>query len=119
LKIHGSTIWRSLNDPYPAESVFQGDGAVPTWFVRWAELQAVAADQKLTIGEVTALPSRLVGSASHFNESIRNDIPGQRGGNESLTAFGNLADGRAFQVEFTEKFRNGVHTFPHVRIEFR
>jgi hypothetical protein len=119
LKIHGSTIWRSLNDPFPAESLFQGDGAVPTWFVRWAELQAVAADQKLTIGEIAALPSRLIGSASLFSESIRNSIPAQRGGNESLTAMGSLADGRSFQVEFTEQFRNNVHTFLHIRIEFR
>jgi hypothetical protein len=119
LKVHGSTIWRSLDDPYPAENFFQGDGAVPTWFVRWAELQAVAADQKLTIGEVTALPSRLVGSASLFQQSVRNDIRGQRGGNESVTAFGNLDDGRAFQVEYQEQLRNGVHTFHHILIEFR
>jgi len=119
LKVHGSTLWRSLDDPYPAENFFRGDGAVPTWFVRWVELQAVAADQKLTIGEVAALPSRLVGSASLFNESVRNDSLGQRGANASVTAFGNLADGRAFQVEYAEQLQNGVRTFHHIRIEFR
>ena len=42
-------------------------------------------DDLLTIGELAALPSLRVGSASFFLETVRNDTRGQRGGNEALT----------------------------------
>jgi len=118
LHIEGFLLWRSLDDPYAAEILLHGTGAVPTWFVRRPELQGAIADGVLTIGELAALPSLLTGSASFFLESIRNDIVQQRGGNEALVASGTLSDGRSFQVELTEKFREGEHLFPHVRIEF-
>jgi hypothetical protein len=119
LQIEGHSNWRSLDDPYPSDSLFQGTGAVPLWFVRWPELQEAVADDELTIAELAALPSLLKGSASFFLESIRNDIRGQRGGNEAVVAGGSLTDGRTFQVEFTEKFREGQHLFPHIRIDFK
>ena len=119
LHIEGRTNWVSLDDPYPADAHYQGTGAVPLWFVRWPELQAAVADDELTIAELAALPSLLIGSASFYHESIRNDIRGQRGGNEALIASGTLMDDREFQVEITEEFREGTHIFPHVRIEFR
>jgi hypothetical protein len=119
LQIEGHSNWRSLDDPYPADSHLQGTGAVPLWFVRWTELQAAVADDELTVAELASLPSLLIGSALSYHESIRNDIRGQRGGNEAVVATGTLTDGRTFQVEFTEKFREGEHLFPHVRIDFR
>jgi hypothetical protein len=119
LQIEGHSNWRSLDDPYPADSYFQGTGAVPLWFVRWPEMQAAVADDELTVAELASLPSLLIGSASIYHESVRNDIRGQRGGNETVVATGTLTDGRTFQVEFTEKFREGEHLFPHVRIDFR
>ena len=119
LQIEGHVNWRSLDDPYPADSLYLGTGAVPVWFVSWPDLQAALADDELTVVELAALPSLLIGSASVFIESIRNDIRGQRGGNEAVVAAGSLTDGRTFQVEFTEKFRAGQHLFPHVRIDFR
>jgi hypothetical protein len=119
LHIEGRTTWVSLSDPYPAAQFFQGTGAVPVWFVRWPELEAAAADDVLTIGELAALPSLVTGTASFFHESIRNDIRGQRGGNEALVAAGTLADGRSFLVQLTEKFRDGVHLFPEITIRFR
>ena len=118
MHIEGFLLWRSLDDPYAAEILLHGTGAVPTWFVRRPELQGAIADGVLTIGELAALPSLLTGSASFFLESIRNDIVQQRGGNEALVASGTLSDGRSFQVKLTEKFREGEHLFPHVRIEF-
>ena len=118
MHIEGFLLWRSLDDPYAAEILLHGTGAVPVWFVRWPELQAAIADDVLTIGELAALPSLLIGSASFFLESIRNDIVQQRGGNEALVASGTLADGRSFQVELTEKLRAGEPLFPHVRIDF-
>jgi len=118
LQIKGRTIWRSLDDPYPAEDFLYGTGAVPVWFVRWSELQAAIADDELTVPELAALPSLLIGSASFFLESIRDDIVQQRGGNEALVASGTLADAPSFQVELTEKLRAGEPLFPHVRIDF-
>jgi hypothetical protein len=119
LHIEGFTLWRSLDDPFPAQIFLHGTGAVPVWFVGWPELQSAIADGDLTIGELAALPSLLVGSASFFLESERNSIVEQRGGNEVVVASGTLTDGRSFQVEFTEKFREGQHLFPEVRIDFR
>jgi hypothetical protein len=119
LQIQGHSNWRSLDDPFPAEVLYHGTGAVPVWFVRWSELQAAVADDELTVGELAGLPSLLIGSASLFLESIRNSIPEQRGGNEVVVASGTLTDGHSFQVEFTEEFREGEHLFPQIRIEFR
>jgi len=82
LQIEGHSNWRSLDDPAPADSHLQGTGAVPLWFVSWPELQAAVADDDLTITELAALPSLLVGSASFYHDSIRNDR-GQRGGNSA------------------------------------
>jgi hypothetical protein len=119
LHIEGRSTWVSLDDPYPAASFLWGTGAVPVWFVRWPELQGAVADDVLTIGELAALPSLTVGSASFFHESIRNDTRGQRGGNEALVASGTLTDGRSFFFEMTEKFRDGVHLYPHITVQFR
>ncbi len=119
LHIEGRTTWVSLDDPYPAAQFFRGTGSVPVWFVRWPELQGAVADDVLTIGELAALPSLIVGSASFFLESIRNDTRGQRGGNEALVASGTLTDGRTFFFEMTEKFRDGVHLYPHITVQFR
>ena len=88
LHIEGRVNWASLDDPYPASQFFSGTGEVPVWFVRWPELEAAVADDVLTIGELAALPSLTVGSASFFLESIRNDTRGQRGGNEAMVAAG-------------------------------
>jgi hypothetical protein len=43
LHIEGFTLWRSLDDPFPAEIMLHGTGAVPVWFVRWPELQGRSA----------------------------------------------------------------------------
>ena len=119
LHIEGRTTWVDLSDPYPAAQFFRGTGAVPVWFVRWSELQGAVADDLLTIGELAALPSLMVGSASFFLESVRNDTRGQRGGNEALVASGTLTDGRTFFFEMTEKFRDGVHLYPHITVQIR
>ena len=119
LHIEGATIWRSLDDPYPASSLLHGTDGVPVWFVRWSEMQSLVADDVLTIGELATAASLITGTASQFLQSARNDIRGERGGNESDNALGEFDDGRTFQVQFTEKFRDGVHTFPSFRIEFR
>jgi hypothetical protein len=117
LLIEGRALWHSLDDPAPGLQFFYGLGAVPTWFVAWSELEAAAADGVLTISELAALPSLQVGEASSFLETIRNNVPAQRGGSEEVVATGTLLDGRSFVVHINEKFRDGVHLFKNVRID--
>jgi hypothetical protein len=119
LQIKGRSNSPSLDFPFPAEIFLQGTGAVPLWFVRWPELQAAVADDDLTVAELAALPSLLIGSASFYHESIRNDIRGRRGGTSVVVASGTLTDGRSFQVQYTEKFREGENRFQQVRIDFK
>jgi hypothetical protein len=117
LQIEGSALWHSLDDPAPALQFLHGQGAVPTWFVAWPELEAAAADGVLTISELAALPSLQVGEAVSFLETIRNGVPPQRGGSEEVVATGALIDGRSFVVHINEKFRDGVHLFRNIRID--
>jgi hypothetical protein len=117
LLISGRAFWHSLDDPAPALQFFYGQGAVPTWFVAWPELEAAAADGVLTISELAALPSLQIGQASSFLETIRNSVPAQRGGSEEVVASGTLLDGRSFVVHINEKFRDGVHLFKNIRID--
>jgi hypothetical protein len=55
----------------PREAKTFGRGAVPIAFVRWHELQAAMADGVLTIGELYALPSLRVVTATHFVETLK------------------------------------------------
>ncbi len=119
LLIEGHSNWCSFEDPYPADSLLRGTGDVPAWFVRWPELQAAVADGELTVPELASLPSLIIGTASFYQESIRNDIRGSHDANEAIAALGTLLDGRVFHVELTERLHDGLHTFIHVRIDFR
>ena len=119
LQIEGKALWHRADDPAPALQFFYGTGAVPTWFVAWSELEAAAADGVLTISELAALPSLQVGTATSFLETIRNAVPPQRPGGDTVVANGILSDGRAFAVHINEKFKDGVHLLKNVRIEMK
>lgn len=86
----------------------QGMGAVPFWFVPAGAVLDAVADDVLTIGELTALPGRIAGYASHFNEVLHPDaLPPFLGGGghpnpkRIQTAKGTLEDGRRFQFHYT------------------
>lgn len=119
LQIEGRALWHHADDPGPALQFFYGMGAVPTWLVAWNELEAAAADGVLTVSELAALPSLQVGTATSFLETIRNTVPPQRPGGDTVVATGTLADGRAFVVHINEKFKDGVHLFKNVRIDVK
>jgi hypothetical protein len=116
--IDGFTIWRNGpgTDPAPIQAELHGLGAVPIWFVRWPELEAAVADGVLTIGELAALPSLLVGSASFYEEMLHPEQAAQVGELE-FVAHGTLEDGRPFATDGVLTFAAG-HRFPHVRIAF-
>jgi hypothetical protein len=120
LTIEGKS-WRwTATDPFPFQSRYWGLGAVPIYFVDEAELAAATQDGVLTIGELQALPSLLIGFADSFLEVIHNENQGGAGkGHEVQNASGTiLQSGLPFYFHYTEEFDpdTGVHTL-RVRID--
>jgi hypothetical protein len=113
-------VWRHQpTDLVPFQEHYAEVEPVPIYFVRLSELTNAASDGMLTIGELQSLPSLLVGHASSYRSVIHNSNQASSHGHETLTAQGQLVDGRSFQFHFDEKFSGGQHTFQSVRIEFR
>jgi hypothetical protein len=113
--------WHDPNtDPFPFQESYDGLGAVPVYIVRWSELSAAIADDNLTIGELNALPSLLVGSASSYRVEVFNTNQGRRHGHSTLVSRGTLEDGRSFQFYYHEEFfpATGEHVFTNVKIAF-
>jgi hypothetical protein len=80
LTIHGKLWWHDPEtDPYPFQIRRWGNGAVPIYFVDEAELAAATQDGVLTIGELQALPSLLIGFADSFLQVTHNDNQGGAG----------------------------------------
>lgn len=87
----------------------EGIGPVPYWFVPADAVLAAIQDGVLTIGELAALPGRLVGYATTFNEMQHASAPpelfgggGHRNPMLSQSALGTLGDGRSFEYHLTE-----------------
>lgn len=104
-------------DPFPYQTRSWGTD-VPVYFVDRTELDAAAAGG-LTIGELEALPSLLIGYADQYREVIQNSNQGARNGHSVLNAHGTLDDGRPFRLHYNESFDpdTGVRTFLTVSIE--
>jgi len=119
LTVEGDAWFHVPPVPPPFQVHERGMGAVPVYFVRSTELQAAIADDVLTIGELQALPSLLIGYAS-FLEHVEHNTSDQNFGHETLVAHGALEDGRTFQFRYNEKFLPGTdeHVFPNVKIRF-
>ena len=68
--VDGFAIWNRgpLVDLAPRQVFTRGTGAVPIWFVHWAELEAAMSDGALFIAELRGLPSLQVGYAIQFDE---------------------------------------------------
>jgi hypothetical protein len=106
LTVEGMEVWAKppAESPgaAPMVSWLRGLGAVPVWFVGWAELQAAIADQRLTLPELEGLKSLQKGVASFFEETLipnaGTNLAVEGRGLLDLAAEGRLADGRLFQV---------------------
>ena len=116
LTVEGFEIWRNgpwTGEQAPIETQSFGLGAVPIWFVDWSELQEAMSDGVVTIGELAALPSLRVGSASFFKETLHPSQAAQQTKTQ-IVARGTWEGGAFFfQVEETHD------RLKHVSITFR
>jgi hypothetical protein len=128
LTVEGKRWLRNpATDPFPFQIRFSGLGAVPIYFVDADQLGAAAADGVLTIAELQALPSLLIGSADDFHQVIHNSnqAPGAQKqenakGHEELDATGTiLGSGLPFLFHYIEEFDplTNVHTFRGARVD--
>lgn len=94
--------WVEVTDDFlPFRSLARGTGAVPIIFVKWTELQDAMADGRLYVGELAAMESLRVGTASYFQEE--NHIYGVHPVSHlAVVARGTLADGGSFDVRVVE-----------------
>jgi hypothetical protein len=123
LTIGGHEIWNT-DPPNPAVGPLNvtayGLGAVPIWFVSTAELLPALDDGVLTITELAAMSSLLIGHADHFSLTQQTGIargrPGE--GKINITARGTLEDGRSFFFQ-TAEGPPKKDEIAHTRITFR
>lgn len=112
----GTETWENgpETDPAPLVAELTGRGAVPVWFFDREELFAAMADGQVTIGDLTEMPSRRVGTAVTYAELLH---PSQSNAQPLIqfTAEGTLEEGGAFAVSVS----NGdPEVTDHVTIEF-
>ncbi len=108
LMVEGSALWEG--EPFvgaPMIAQNRGTGAVPFWFIPSDALLGAIQDGELTIGELGALPGRIVGYATYFSEMQHPTAPPEFGGGGhphamlTQSAQGTLEDGRGFQYHLT------------------
>lgn len=107
LTVEGYNIWHNPPDPDPVDPgpifvMSRGLGDVPVVFARWEEIETAMADATLTLPELLALPSAMVGSADHFVATYENGPPPDDRLMNKMTASGSLPDGRSFRVKAVE-----------------
>ncbi|MHC1766307.1 MAG: hypothetical protein AB9869_18740 [Verrucomicrobiia bacterium] len=81
-------------DGPPRVASLHGNGAVPVWFVPWAELMDAMADDELTVAELEDLSlagSLMKGTATVYNEEL---LPLKH---ITINAQGRLEDGKRFR----------------------
>lgn len=114
--VQTATVWRNgpETDEGPIHARSFGLGAVPVWFVSLPELEAAIADGELTIGELGALPSLILGEATFYSETLH-PLPFAQNDRLVIVARGSLEDGRTFQLQAVAS----LDLLTHVRIAFR
>ena len=128
LTISGHAIWKNGPPPVddqPAQANLKGLGAVPIWFVKLSEVQAILTGNTLTVSQLLASPSLRKGLADVYDEV---DLPGEfrpqglGNGSIKVVASGSLTDGTPFQLEWLDmgvKNGNGQDFIRHARIAFK
>lgn len=118
LTVEGHEHWQNGpgTDPAPRQTVYRGLGAVPIVFVELAELEPALAGG-LTLAELLALPSAIVGHADRYGETDILGVSGPLGpgrGMYKIQARGELTDGRSFTLHVNEV----LGELQKVRIDF-
>lgn len=90
MTVSGFWLW-DVSIPMPVQINLHGNGAVPVWFVSWAELQMAIADRNLSVPELETLSSLKMGTAEVYNEEL---LPGKH---ITISAQGRFEDGGRFQ----------------------
>lgn len=80
----------------------KGLGAVPVVFAHWSEIETAMADMVLTLPELLALPSAIVGSADRLTALYVNGPRPEDRLMNKLSASGSLPDGRSFRIHANE-----------------
>jgi hypothetical protein len=107
LMVSGHEHWENGPgiDPAPRQTTARGLGAVPIVFARWSEVQGAVSDNVLTLPELLALPSAIVGSATTYNETDIFGISGPLGagrGMYKISARGTLPGNGTFRLMVNE-----------------
>jgi hypothetical protein len=106
LTIEGHEHWENGPgvDPAPRQTVYRGLGAVPIVFVEWSEVQGATAGG-LTLPELLALPSAVIGQADRYHETDVYGVSGPLGpgrGMYKIMARGTLEGGGSFSLQVNE-----------------
>jgi hypothetical protein len=107
LTVEGFHLWHGA--PFAAVPKIvqkQGTGAVPYWFIPAEAVLEAMQDESLTIGELAAIPGRIVGHARSFSETLHPEPDPEIGGGHPApkliqNAHGTLEDSRRFQFHVT------------------
>lgn len=93
MTIEGHEVWKlgPGQEPAPKVAITRAQD-VPIWFASWSELQGAMSDGVVTVGELSALDSLVLGTADRYHEVLR--PPGMI----VVNAQGTLLDGRSFRV---------------------
>lgn len=107
LTVEGFQVWDNPPNPLPVDPgpivvVSNGLGAVPVVLAHWDEIATAMADGVLTLPELLALPSAMIGTASTFStQYVNGPEPRDRLMNK-LSAHGALPGGCVFRVQANE-----------------
>ena len=106
LTVSGHVHWENgpMVDLAPRQTELSGT-SVPIVFARWSEIQGAVADGVLTLPELLALPSAIVGTANQYIEVDIFGVSGPLGagrGMYKITARGALSDGQSFRLHVNE-----------------
>lgn len=105
LTVEGHIVFEDVGPPPSGlvMSQMHGTGSVPVVFARWEEIEGAVADDVLTLPELLALPSAMVGTADFYKETVKSGSlpPGQVA--FEVNARGALPDGRSFQIVYVDR----------------
>jgi hypothetical protein len=123
--VEGFAVFK--NGPPPIDSApymhqLHAADEVPVWFAAWSEVEAAIQDDTLTITELLAMDSLLIGYAPSYKETALPGVERPQGlgnGKIEINAQGYLLDGGSFRLHVLEHGDDGVSTMRHVLIDIQ